>query len=154
MDKMSGLLIKASTWIHLKIIMLKEGSRHRRATIVMIPFIWYLRKCETTLTWIRPVVTQGWHCLQRDMGTSGVAGDVRYLDCSSSYITICIFVKKYETLHLKWVKCVLYKLYLKKPDLIPSLGKPWIDSPVLNLEISECCPIGSVCFKSQNRKES
>ena len=54
------------------------------------------------------------------MGTSGV---VLYLDCSSSYIIICIFVKKYETLHLKWVKCVLYKLYLKNKLLKESDGK-------------------------------
>lgn len=129
----------------------REGSRHKGLHTVMIPFIWYLRKCETTLTWITSVVTGGWHCLQRLLG---LLGDVLYLDCSRSYITICIFVKKYETLHLKWMKCVLFKLYLKKPDFITSLGKPWIDSPMLNLEVSEGCLTGSACFKSQNWKES
>ena len=49
---------------------------------IMILFIRYLRKCKTTLTWIRSVVTRSWHCLQRDMGTSGVVGDVLYLDRS------------------------------------------------------------------------
>ena len=131
-----------------------KRARYKRPHTVMILFIQHFRKCKTILTWIRSVVTRGWDWLQRDMGTSGAVANVLYVDCSSSYIAICIFVKTYGTVHLRWMKCVLCKLSLKKPDFITSFGKPWVDSPTIKLEISECCLIGLVCFKSQNWKGS
>lgn len=110
--KRNELQIDATTLMNLKRIMLSERSQSQKTTYCMISFIRHGGKGKTIGTKMRLVAARGWwwekgiDCKQK---------------CSRSqmwwWLRSYMFAKTHQTVYLKRVNFIKWKLYLNKSDL-------------------------------------